>query len=192
MPWDGGPSMAGSYQITTPYYFTLEAYGGLEQRAAPLSTSRYERDGVWRATIEPTSPPTPTIVPAERHRPRRRCGGRGPPGSRGSTDAPPTAASTTPVTSPPRNLRTARTPVSYDGTRISRGARGLRRRRRAAHAWRREGRFQLRPLREDDGENIFASFDWYTSRRSPSASTTTTSVPRSTRTRSGTSSWRCR
>lgn len=39
----------GQVQVTTPYYFTVEAYGGLEQRGGlPLSTSRYERDGVWR------------------------------------------------------------------------------------------------------------------------------------------------
>ncbi|MBX3206928.1 MAG: hypothetical protein KF764_17790 [Labilithrix sp.] len=39
----------GQVKVTTPYFFALEAYGGLEQRGGlPLSTSRYERDGVWR------------------------------------------------------------------------------------------------------------------------------------------------
>jgi hypothetical protein len=39
----------GLVKVTTPYYFAVEAYGGLEQRGGlPLSTSRYERDGVWR------------------------------------------------------------------------------------------------------------------------------------------------
>ncbi len=39
----------GQVKITTPYYFAAELYGGLEQRGGmPLSTPRYERDGVWR------------------------------------------------------------------------------------------------------------------------------------------------
>ena len=36
-------------RLVLPIYLGLEAYGGLEQRAGfPLSTGRYERDGVWR------------------------------------------------------------------------------------------------------------------------------------------------
>jgi hypothetical protein len=39
----------GLAKITTPYYFAVEAYGGLEERGGlPLSTNRFERDGVWR------------------------------------------------------------------------------------------------------------------------------------------------
>jgi len=39
----------GQVKITTPYYFSAEVYGGLEQRGGmPLSTPRFERDGVWR------------------------------------------------------------------------------------------------------------------------------------------------
>lgn len=39
----------GQVKITTPYYFAAEVYGGLEQRGGmPLSTPRYERDGIWR------------------------------------------------------------------------------------------------------------------------------------------------
>jgi hypothetical protein len=39
----------GEVKATTPYYFAIEAYGGLEQRGGmPLSTPRYERDGIWR------------------------------------------------------------------------------------------------------------------------------------------------
>jgi len=39
----------GQVKLTTPYYFAAELYGGLEQRGGmPLSTPRYERDGVWR------------------------------------------------------------------------------------------------------------------------------------------------
>ncbi len=39
----------GLVKVTTPYYFALEAYGGLEQRGGmPFSTPRYERDGIWR------------------------------------------------------------------------------------------------------------------------------------------------
>lgn len=34
--------------VTTPYYVKAEAYGGLEQRGGmPLSTSRFEGDGIW-------------------------------------------------------------------------------------------------------------------------------------------------
>ncbi len=39
----------GLVRLTTPAYFDVEAYGGLEQRGGlPLSTSRYESQGVWR------------------------------------------------------------------------------------------------------------------------------------------------
>lgn len=39
----------GLVKVTTPYWFALEAYGGLEQRGGmPLSTPRFERDGIWR------------------------------------------------------------------------------------------------------------------------------------------------
>jgi hypothetical protein len=39
----------GDVSVTTPYYAKIEAYGGLEQRGGmPLSTSRFEGDGVWR------------------------------------------------------------------------------------------------------------------------------------------------
>lgn len=39
----------GLVKVTTPYYFAIEVYGGLEQRGGlPFSTSRYERDGIWR------------------------------------------------------------------------------------------------------------------------------------------------
>jgi hypothetical protein len=39
----------GDVQVTLPFYVKVEAYGGLEQRGGlPLSTSRYESDGIWR------------------------------------------------------------------------------------------------------------------------------------------------
>jgi hypothetical protein len=39
----------GEVSVTTPYYVKAELYGGLEQRGGlPLSTSRFEADGVWR------------------------------------------------------------------------------------------------------------------------------------------------
>jgi hypothetical protein len=39
----------GLVKITTPYWFAVEGYGGLEQRGGmPLATPRYERDGIWR------------------------------------------------------------------------------------------------------------------------------------------------
>jgi hypothetical protein len=41
----------GLLRLTTPFYVQVEAYGGLEQRGGmPLSTSRYERQGVWRGS----------------------------------------------------------------------------------------------------------------------------------------------
>jgi hypothetical protein len=39
----------GEVSITTPYFVKAEAFGGFEERGGlPLSTSRYEADGVWR------------------------------------------------------------------------------------------------------------------------------------------------
>jgi hypothetical protein len=39
----------GLVHVTTPFFLALEAYGGLEQRGGlPLSTSRFESQGVWR------------------------------------------------------------------------------------------------------------------------------------------------
>ncbi len=39
----------GLVRLSTPFYLDVEAYGGLEQRGGlPLSTSRYESQGVWR------------------------------------------------------------------------------------------------------------------------------------------------
>jgi hypothetical protein len=41
----------GLVRVTTPFFVQIEAYGGLEQRGGmPLSTSRYERQGVWRGS----------------------------------------------------------------------------------------------------------------------------------------------
>jgi hypothetical protein len=41
----------GLVRLTTPFFLQIEAYGGLEQRAGmPLSTGRYERQGVWRGS----------------------------------------------------------------------------------------------------------------------------------------------
>lgn len=39
----------GEVSITTPFYVKVEGYGGLEERGGlPLSTNRFESDGVWR------------------------------------------------------------------------------------------------------------------------------------------------
>ncbi len=39
----------GQVKVTTPYFFAAELYGGLEQRGGmPLSTPRFEREGIWR------------------------------------------------------------------------------------------------------------------------------------------------
>jgi hypothetical protein len=55
----------GDVQLTTPYYFTVEAYGGLEQRGGmPFSTARYERQGVWRGDRTDYDPATyPSFQP---------------------------------------------------------------------------------------------------------------------------------
>ena len=38
----------GEVSLTTPYFVKAEVYGGLEQRGGmPLSTSRFEADGIW-------------------------------------------------------------------------------------------------------------------------------------------------
>jgi hypothetical protein len=39
----------GEVSVTTPFYVKAELYGGLEERGGlPLSTARFESDGVWR------------------------------------------------------------------------------------------------------------------------------------------------
>lgn len=39
----------GLVKVTTPYWFAVELYGGLEQRGGlPFSSARFERDGIWR------------------------------------------------------------------------------------------------------------------------------------------------
>ncbi len=41
----------GMLRLSTPFYFDIEAFGGLEQRGGlPLSTHRYEAQGVWRGS----------------------------------------------------------------------------------------------------------------------------------------------
>jgi hypothetical protein len=41
----------GLVRVTTPFYVQAEIYGGLEQRGGlPLSTSRFERQGIWRGS----------------------------------------------------------------------------------------------------------------------------------------------
>ena len=39
----------GELHVTTPFYVAVEGYGGLEARGGmPLTTSRFETDGIWR------------------------------------------------------------------------------------------------------------------------------------------------
>ncbi len=39
----------GEVKVTTPYFFAVEGYGGLEVRGGmPLSSPRFEADGIWR------------------------------------------------------------------------------------------------------------------------------------------------
>ncbi|HVY46019.1 MAG TPA: hypothetical protein VHB21_09075 [Minicystis sp.] len=41
----------GLVRVTTPYFLQVELYGGFEQRGGlPLSTSRFEQQGVWRGS----------------------------------------------------------------------------------------------------------------------------------------------
>jgi hypothetical protein len=48
----------GSVVVTTPYFVKAELYGGLEQRGGmPLSSSRFESDGIWRGDRSGFSPP---------------------------------------------------------------------------------------------------------------------------------------
>lgn len=55
----------GLVRLTTPFFVQIEAYGGLEQRGGmPLSTGRYERQGVWRGshTSFGVGPNMPSVV----------------------------------------------------------------------------------------------------------------------------------
>ena len=56
----------GEVSVTTPYYFKVEAYGGLEERGGfPLSTSRFEGDGIWRGDRSNVDPQLyPSFQPA--------------------------------------------------------------------------------------------------------------------------------
>ena len=58
----------GLVRITTPYYLQAELYGGLEQRGGlPLSSSRFERQGVWRGSHRDfggTGDPSSTLYPS--------------------------------------------------------------------------------------------------------------------------------
>jgi hypothetical protein len=57
----------GDAKVTLPFYTQLEAYGGLEQRGGlPLSTSRYESDGIWRGNRSGFDPALyPQFQPAD-------------------------------------------------------------------------------------------------------------------------------
>jgi hypothetical protein len=52
----------GQVRITTPFFFTVEGYGGLEERGGlPLSTPRFEQNGVYRG--DRPSEFTPAVYP---------------------------------------------------------------------------------------------------------------------------------
>jgi hypothetical protein len=57
-------------RLTTPWVVQVEAYGGLEQRGGlPLSSSRYEAQGVWRGSrsqLGGAPEPYPSFQPADR------------------------------------------------------------------------------------------------------------------------------
>lgn len=57
----------GELNVTTPAYVKAEVYGGLEERGGmPLSTSRFEADGVWRGDRDNWNPLLyPSFQPAE-------------------------------------------------------------------------------------------------------------------------------
>lgn len=47
----------GELSLTTPYYLKAEVYGGLEQRGGmPLSTSRFESEGIWTGSRQNFGP----------------------------------------------------------------------------------------------------------------------------------------
>jgi hypothetical protein len=58
----------GLVRITTPYFLQAELYGGLEQRGGmPLSTARFERQGVWRGShrdFGQAGEPSSTLYPS--------------------------------------------------------------------------------------------------------------------------------
>lgn len=63
----------GLFQLNTPVHVRVEAYGGLEQRGGlPLSSSRFEQQGVWRgshqgfdgSTLTPTTTDYPSYLDA--------------------------------------------------------------------------------------------------------------------------------
>ncbi|HEY8091695.1 MAG TPA: hypothetical protein VIF09_27710, partial [Polyangiaceae bacterium] len=56
----------GEVSATTPYFVKAEAYGGFEQRGGmPLSTARYEAEGVWRGDRQGYDPSlAPAFQPA--------------------------------------------------------------------------------------------------------------------------------
>ncbi len=57
----------GEVRVTTPFYVAVEAYGGLEVRGGlPLSTPRFEREGIWRGDRSGYDPQTyPAFQPAD-------------------------------------------------------------------------------------------------------------------------------
>jgi hypothetical protein len=57
----------GEVKVTTPYFFAVEGYGGLEVRGGmPLSTPRFERDGVWRGDRSGVDPSIyPSFQPSD-------------------------------------------------------------------------------------------------------------------------------
>ncbi|MGH7272696.1 MAG: hypothetical protein ACREJ3_19890, partial [Polyangiaceae bacterium] len=58
----------GMVSVTTPYFFKVEAYGGLEERGGmPLSGSRFESDGIWRGNrsgFDPALSLSPAFQPS--------------------------------------------------------------------------------------------------------------------------------
>jgi hypothetical protein len=98
----------GLVRVTTPFWFAAEVYGGFEQRGGlPLSTGRFERQGVWRgshrdfnqAPVAPTSTTTPPT--SMRSRRRRSASPSRAPACRGVTPGSIIVASTTPVARSP-------------------------------------------------------------------------------------------
>ncbi len=55
----------GLVRLTTPYFFAVEAFGGFEQRGGlPLSTPRYEAQGVWRGARNGGLADEPQVFPS--------------------------------------------------------------------------------------------------------------------------------
>ena len=191
----GGRSTAAWCSVTTPFF--VAARGLRRPRAArrprPLSTPRFERDGVWRGDRDGLRPHALPVVPAERRRARVRRRARDARASHwvhGRLDY--RRVNNTGDVERLAFASRLRGAGSYDGTRVSQERIGYAIRRHLANARRRQGRVRLRPLQRTLA-NVYASVDCVRyAEASPQRRLRLSTSRRSTPTRSATSSCRCR